>query len=133
MWAKRNKYGSTRVKDGARSFGSKLERTVYDILKLREAAGEISEVKCQPHVTLDPIGWKCIPDFSFVWMDTGKLSYCEAKGVECDRWKATKLLWAHFGPAPMEIWVGDWKKPFLKEIIKPDKNVILEWAGSFDA
>jgi hypothetical protein len=33
----------------------------------------------------------------------------------------------------MEIWVGDWKKPFLKEIIKPDKNVILEWAGSFDA
>ena len=129
MWLKKSKYGNSRIKDGDRSFGSKLERTVFEILLLRQKAGEIIEVKCQPHVTLDPIGWKCIPDYSFVWTDTGKLFYCEAKGCEVDRWLATKALWKIFGPAPMEIWVGDWKKPFLKEVIKPDRSKVIQWAA----
>lgn len=131
MWNKRSagKYGAIRVKDGDRSFGSKLERTVYDILLLRQKAGEIMDIKCQPHVTLEPLSWRCVPDYSFVWADTGKLSYCEAKGVEVDRWLATKALWHHFGPAPMEVWVGNWKKPFLKEIIVPNRSIIIEWAA----
>ena len=130
MWLKKSKYGNTKTKDQAgRSFGSLLERSIFDILKLRERAGEIKVIKQQPHITLEPISWNLVPDFECVDMKTGKTFYVEAKGFSGERWLCSKKLWPHFAFCDMEIWMGDWKRPFLKEVLKPDRSKVIEWAA----
>ena len=59
-------YGAVRTN----GFSSKFESAVYDLLKLRERAGEIFDIRCQQPVVLQPgprtvkITWKI--DFSLV-------------------------------------------------------------------
>jgi hypothetical protein len=111
------KYGATRVKHRGYSFASKLEAAVFDILKLREKAGEIYDIKVQQRVYLlkDPDIYY-ISDFSFIHDDV--LKYAEAKGMETPEWKIKKKLWQHFGPSDLEIWMGSYSRPKLIEIVK---------------
>jgi len=100
--------------------GSKLERAVYQILLLREKAGEISQILQQRRVDLgDGIYWAV--DFSF--FDLTKpghpLTWAEAKGVKSGRYNVCKKLWNSRGPGPLEIWEGDYRQPKLVKIIIP--------------
>lgn len=111
-----NKYNAKRVN----GFGSRLENAVYELLKLREKNGEISEIKCQQKVVLQDgpsdvrIAWNV--DFSFI--KGGRLWYAEAKGVECGEYKLKLKLFRFKKIAPLEIWKGTWQRPYLAEVIE---------------
>lgn len=117
----RNKFHATRVKYGSKSFPSKLEASVYQMLELREKAGEIKDIRLQ-HAIRFPCGpsWKV--DFSFVDVATGETVFCEAKGVEVETYRIKKRM---FSGCPvienvgkLEVWKGHYKMPKLTEVIK---------------
>lgn len=117
---RRNKFKAVRTN----GFSSKLESAVYDMLKNRESAGRIREIKCQQTVVLLPgprshrIAWKV--DFSFIELNKGeRLVYCEAKGIETSDYKLKLKLWRANPPAPLEIWKGSHKRLFLAERLEP--------------
>ncbi len=111
-----NKYGAIRTADG---FPSKLEAAVYQMLLLRQKAGEIRDVKRQPSVKLTPsITWKV--DFSFTHVFSGLTAYCEAKGKWTEAAGLKLRLWRDgFGPGPLEIWQGNYRRPILVEVVTP--------------
>ena len=112
------KYGNTRS-DG---FSSKLESAVHQILLLLERAGEITDIKQQVCVELIcGIRWKV--DFSYTCVASGEQIWAEAKGLETDRYRICKKLWeGGFGPGPLEIWKGNWRKPIMVETIIPKER-----------
>lgn len=110
----RNKYKAIRT----RGFGSKLEAAGYDLLKLRELAGEIKNIKCQQAVTLlekngQKIRWKI--DFSFELCADGSLEYAEIKGVETADYKLKLKIYKMDPPAPLTIYKGTYRKLFIAE------------------
>jgi len=117
--AKKPKFGNVRTD----SFPSKLEASVFQVLCLREKAGEIRDVKRQPSVKLTPsITWKV--DFSFTHSLTGETAYCEAKGKWTEAAGLKLRLWRDgFGPGPLEIWQGNWSRPVLVEVVVPRDRV----------
>jgi hypothetical protein len=110
----RNKYNAVRTGD----FPSKLEASVYGMLKLREAQGEIKDIKRYPSVKLmgGAVTWKI--DFSFVEVKSGNLVYCEAKGVSTADFRLKLKIFKTEMPASLEIWRGTAKRPFLSERIE---------------
>ena len=101
------------------SFASKLEAAVFELLWLRERAGEIRNLKCQVYVYLSNARIACIPDFQFEYVASGEVAYAEAKGFETDIWRLKKRLWKAYGPGPLEIWKGSHRKPKLIETVYP--------------
>jgi hypothetical protein len=102
-------------------YASKLEAAVKRILDLRELAGEISDIKRGAVELTCGIKWNV--DFNFIDNSTKKRVWCEAKGMETERYRICKKLWAGgFGPGDLEIWKGSWQKPCLVEVIKPSKK-----------
>jgi hypothetical protein len=57
------KYRNQKVQHDGHSFASKLEAAVYQLLKIREKAGEIEIVNHQDHVYLTQARINYIPDF----------------------------------------------------------------------
>jgi hypothetical protein len=104
-------------------FGSKLESAVYGLLKLRELAGEIKDIKCQVPIVLqdgpreEKITWKA--DFSFIKIETDELWYCEAKGVETETYRLKLKMFRKLKIAPLEIYKGNYRFPKLVERIEP--------------
>ena len=121
VYPPKQKYGAVRTN----GMGSKLEAAVYQILLLREKAGEITDIQKQARVHLScQIYWKV--DFSF--MERGTMNrrarrvYCEAKGVETERYRICLKLWTEHGPGPLEIWKGSWQQPKLYKIVEVKRN-----------
>jgi hypothetical protein len=114
---RRNKFKAQRTN----GFGSKMESAGYDLLKLREMAGEIEDIKCQQAVTLiekngHSIKWKI--DFSFVIKATKQLEYCEIKGIETADYRLKLKLYKMDPPAPLTIIKGSYKKLFIAERVE---------------
>lgn len=115
----RNKYNAVRCS----GFGSKLEAAVFEVLKLREKSGEISDIRQQVSVDLGfGINWRV--DFSFAKHvpnpNMAIRMYAEAKGVKTERYRMCLKLWrGGQGPGPLEIWEGSWQWPALVEIVTP--------------
>ena len=112
----KHKYNAVK----SNGFASKLENAVYDILKLREKAGEIKNIQCQDAVELTDAKIRCKIDFSFIDCKSKKKVYCESKGVITERWRIIKKLWQIFGPGKLEIWKGNYKNPKMVEIVIPN-------------
>lgn len=113
--SKRNKFGAVSTD----SFPSKLEKAVYEILMLRQAAGEIRELKRYPSVRLTRrIRWKV--DFSFVVVATGELTFCESKGSWTADAGLKLTLWRERAPGNLEVWQGDYRSPRLVEVVIPE-------------
>lgn len=116
---RKNKYRAQRHN----GFPSKLEASVYNILLLRERAGEIAEIKRQQTVVLqdgsskERICWKV--DFSAVDKETENIFYIEAKGVETEAYRIKLKLYRKNIPTRLEIWKGSYKGPVLAEVINP--------------
>jgi hypothetical protein len=113
-----HKYGAKKTSLDGYSFGSKLEASVYGILKLREAAGEIESIQVQDHVYLTAARIAYVADFAFTVKATGARRWAEAKGVETPVWRLKRKLWKHFGPGYLEIWKGSHVRPVLVETIE---------------
>jgi hypothetical protein len=104
-------------------FASRLEKAVYDLLLLRERAREIKNIKQQQTISLTRANINVRIDFTFEDAITGEDVCCEAKGIVSDKWAIVKKLWPYYGPCKLEIWVGNYARPKLQEIVelKPDK------------
>ena len=125
----RHKFGAKRQEVAGRSFGSKLELAVFEILKLRELAGEIKDIQQQVHVKLSAAQITYIPDFRCTEVATGKPLYVEAKGFQTPEWRIKRRLWIAYADAPLEIWMGSHNRPTLKEILIPEANSTLAAFG----
>jgi hypothetical protein len=106
-----------RVKHAGYSFASKLEAALFDILKSKEVAGEVSDIKVQPKVYLTDARILMIPDFSVI--ENGFVVYYEAKGVQTDVWRIKRRLWQFYGPAPLRVYMGSHRRLFLSEELVP--------------
>lgn len=127
----RTRQGEVKTEYSGYSFSSKLEASVFQQLKLREAAGEIRNILVQQTVRVcGPTGHACdhkckidyIPDFSFQYVASGERGFCEAKGFETPHWKLKLRMWRHYGPGPLELWKGTWLRPVLVEVITPRES-----------
>lgn len=111
------KYKNTRVEHHGRSFASKFEAYIYDLLFLQERAGDIKDLKCQVqvHLTRARIIYK--PDFKYFDVKQGKEIHCEAKGFPTPEWILKKKLWEYYGPTPLQIYYGSTNKITKSELI----------------
>jgi hypothetical protein len=122
LWLKikrKNKYNAKRTADG---FPSKFEAAVFQILLLRERAGEIRGIRRQHCVDLGyRIRWKI--DFSFTDVDSGRTVFAEAKGFPDQVYKMKLKMYRNgAGEHKLEIWKGTWRKPYLAEVFDPAKG-----------
>ena len=131
-WPPRRKRAHKFNLDPGAPRSSKLERAVYELLLLREKAGEIKDIRKQVGVDLAretvknlrtgkervrTVRWKV--DFSFVCKKTGRTVYCEAKGVETPLYRRQLRLWREgAGPGNLEIWKGDYRRPRMVDFIR---------------
>lgn len=115
------KYNAEKLSLDGHSFSSKLEASVYQLLKFRVAAKEFDKIEVQQTVYLSDAGIKYIPDFKCTTHD-GSVIYIEAKGFEGERWPTIKKLWKFYGPAPLEIFKGTHRSPQLIETIVPKEK-----------
>lgn len=107
------KYRNQKVELDGRSFASKLEASVYTMLK-----GMGFEIlQCQDHVYLTDARILYVPDFK-IRDDRGTIAHAEAKGLETPTWRIKRRLWEHYGPNELLIFMGNHKKPYLHETIK---------------
>ena len=113
--AKEGKYKNSRCWSAlsGRTFMSKGEQRLADVLWLRQKAGEISALTFQPRVKL--LGAICmIPDFRYV--EDGVTIHHEFKGMALATWIIQRKLWALVGPTEYRVtYAGN--KP--DEIIHP--------------
>lgn len=114
-----HKYRAKRVSYDGQNFASKLEASVYQILKLREKAGEIEILASQETIYLTDADIAYKPDFTVMDKKTGLTVWIEAKGLATAVWAIKKRLWAKYGPGNLEIWKGKYNRPYLDEVVVP--------------
>ncbi len=107
-------------------FSSKLEASIYQILKLEEKAGVLKVLACQNRVKLSDAEIVYIPDFKILNCESGAEEWVEAKGFETDIWLLKKKLWKFYGPGPLHIWKGSHARPKFTETIFPKCGLIQD-------
>jgi predicted nuclease of restriction endonuclease-like RecB superfamily len=118
----KHKYSAQKVERDGRTFASKLEAALYDMLAMMQRGSAISNLRCQVTVRFHTYdhGKVCmIPDFSAVDAKTGETVYFEAKGFFTREWLRKKKAWAIGGPGKLHIYGGSWKYLKLLETIEP--------------
>lgn len=119
----KSKYGSVITSCDGYSFASKLEASVFSILKNRENIGNIKILQVQDHVYLTKARVTYVPDFKCLDLKLNEEFWVEAKGMEGPRWPTIKKLWKVYGPGKLEIWKGTHLKPYLDEVITPQEII----------
>jgi hypothetical protein len=123
MMYRRNKFGNQRTERAGRSFGSKLEAAGFDMLMLREKAGEIFFRRQQVHIKLSKANIVYIADFEVEDAKMpGELIYIECKGFETPEWRLKKRLYEQYGLWPLEIWKRRGSGIYLDETITPKED-----------
>lgn len=117
-----NKYRAVKVTTDGYSFASKLESSVYTILKSLENEGRIKILQHQDQIRLTRAGILYIPDFRCISYLDNQEYWVESKGFETQRWPTIKKLWKFYGPGRLEIYKGSHQRPFLAETIIPVEN-----------
>lgn len=125
---KRHKYRATKVTVSEGTFPSKLEFTVFKLLKLRELAQEIADIVRYPSVQLrakcSVCGGKAMNykvDMCYRDLKTNEVIYVEAKGAEDKTYRRNRAQWKKTGPGKLEVWSGTYLRPFLKEVVEVKK------------
>lgn len=95
----RNKYGARKTTVDGVVFDSQKEANDYEVLRWREKAGEIRDLKRQvPFVIVDKSEYgralKYIADFTYTDCETGEFVVCDSKGVKTDVYRLKKRLMA---------------------------------------
>lgn len=111
-----------RVSVAGRSFASKFEAEIFQMLSLMEAAGEVKDLRCQDHVFLTEARIEYIPDFRVFDNKLSQLVWHEAKGFETDVFRLKKKLWKFYGPGRLIIYKGSAKSYRVAEVIIPRES-----------
>lgn len=116
---KPHKYKAKKTEFYGYSFDSQLEAALYGHLKLLAAADEIRNIQIKPNVRLTQADILMIPDFKA--FDRRRLCevYYEAKGFETPEWRLKRRLWTVYGPGPLQVFKGTYRKIFIAEEIIP--------------
>jgi len=114
-----HKYGAKRIDHAGFSFASKGEAALYDVLKVLEKGGELTDIKCQDVVYLTDARIMYKPDFRVLDRKNNRLEWHEFKGFETSDWRIKRRLWKYYGPGPLHIWGGSHKNPTLRETVIP--------------
>ena len=114
-----NKFGAKRVQYDNFTFASKLEASVYQLLKLDP---NIEIVQCQARVKLTKAEIVYIPDFKCLDKTTNETFYVEAKGIEGERYIIIRKLWKFYGECPLIVYKGSHLNPRLYETITPETS-----------
>ena len=111
-----SKARTTKASDGTLC-PSALHCAVYEMLLLRQRAGEIENIRHEQktHICGD-LYWHV--DYVVFDKLRGVDVGFEAKGREFERYRAQVQAWRGVGPFDVEIWVGDWRRPKLKKTIR---------------
>jgi len=117
MWG--NKYKNTRSKVDGYNFSSKLEASVYLVLKQAQDKGEIKILKTQEQVHLTKAKILYKPDFTVYDEIAREIQYIEAKGFETPSWRIKRKLWMHYGPGKLIIYKGNSSRIFISEVLQP--------------
>lgn len=118
-WGSRNKYYAKKVDRAGYSFASKLEAALFDLLKLRERAGEIRDLQCQDTVYLTDARIMYKPDYKFFEVAENDFAWAESKGFSTDVWSIKRRLWKSYGPGKLYIYKGSHTRLVLDETIIP--------------
>jgi hypothetical protein len=125
------KYGNQKVENlcfYGFSHRSKLERAVCDMIRMQEIAKELEHLQHECSVYMTKARYKYVADFKVRSLKSGEEFYIEAKGFQDARWPTTKKLWGGgYGPAPLHVYKGTWRKPYLDEVITPNKIQEEDW------
>ena len=84
-------------------FDSQGERDCYQYLNLLQGEGKIRDLQVHSTTILLP-GITHKTDFKFYDVTLRCMGWAEFKGIETDRWRIIKKLWALFGPGPLKIY-----------------------------
>lgn len=105
------KYKQTRSISRGESFPSKLEGAVFELLRLRVAAGELDMLTRYEKVSfLDGfVSWSI--DFWAIETETNTPVWIEAKGMKCQKWKLFERVWRDRGPGKLVLYMGDYRSP----------------------
>ena len=90
---RRNKFGNVRTELDGHTFASKAEAKYYATLKLREKAGEVTDIELQPVYVLQVkprITFR--PDFRFTDRVAGRVRVVDVKGHETQVFRLKKRL-----------------------------------------
>lgn len=115
----KHKYGAQKISHAGFSFASKGEAALYDMLKLLERAGELTNIKCQDTIYLTDARIMYKPDFRVVGGTSGQYEWHEFKGFETTDWRIKRRLWEHYGPGPLHIWKGSARSMKIVETLRP--------------
>lgn len=118
MFPKPNKYRAKRTEYDGMHFPSKFEASVWAHQKLREKAGEVCDLIRYASVRLSEADISYKPDGRGKYSG-GREFWWEAKGVETERWRVVKKLWAVYGPGPLEVYKKNNRGIYLAETIIP--------------
>lgn len=101
MISSRNKYGAKKtLGSSGRMYDSRAERDRGEQLRLLQIAGEISDLREQTRVELEP-GIFYRSDFDYI--EKGRRVFEDVKGVMTERFRLICSIWKIHGPAPLRI------------------------------
>ena len=90
---RRNKYNNKKTVVDGHTFDSKREAAHYELLKLRQSLGEISNLELQVKFELHVNGvWVANYIADFAYSEDGKKVVCDVKGVKTRAYKIRKRL-----------------------------------------
>jgi hypothetical protein len=109
--SKAAKYKQARATLRGESFPSKLEAAVFEILRLRVAAGQLDMLTRYDKVSfLDGfVSWSI--DFWAIETKTSSPVWIEAKGYKCQKWRLFEKVWKDRGPGKLVLYMGDYRNP----------------------
>jgi len=107
-----NKYGSKPSTYKGRSFASGLERAMFEMLDLRQAAGELRDLKGETSVYLTDSRILYKPDATAFDIVLNQQVWYEAKGFKTPSWGIKCRLWKDYGPGRLEIYEGSARDGF---------------------
>lgn len=110
-----------RTHYAGRSFASALEADLYGYLLLLQRQGEVTDVRCQPHVFLTEARIEMIPDFVVLDTRLEEDIYYEAKGFETDIYRLKRKLWTVYGPGRLRVFKGRAGRLKMVEEIRPQR------------
>lgn len=102
----RNKFGAQRCELDGITFASKAERNYYALLKVREKAGEVSNVELQPVYELSVNGQLVgtyRPDFRFYDARDKRVRVVDVKGVRTREFNRTVRLMRAIHKVEVEV------------------------------
>lgn len=119
-WPNYNKFRNQRTTYAGRSFRSKGEKTLFQLLELREKAKEIRDIKQEVRVVLAAQNVNYYADFSAFDVKLGEQVWFEFKGCWIEPWPTKLNLWRAWGPGRLEVYERGKDYPRLMEVVIPD-------------